>query len=88
VEPAIQLKGGTDADDASQQRSTEQLTTATEENLKKIVGHQLSASQQDTVSQIKQFTEQAKAAVAAGDPERGHKLALKAQLLSEELVKP
>jgi hypothetical protein len=32
--------------------------------------------------------EQSKAAVAAGDLERGHKLALKAQLLSDELVKP
>jgi hypothetical protein len=40
------------------------------------------------VSQIKQFMEQSKAAVAAGDLERGHNLALKAHLLSDELVKP
>jgi len=80
--------GGTTAEQASHQRSTEQLTAATEENLKKIEGRQLTASQQELVSQIKQFTEQSKAAVAAGDLEGGHNLAQKAHLLSEELVKP
>jgi hypothetical protein len=70
------------------QSSTNQLTAATEENLKKIAGRQLSSSQQEMVTQIKQFMMQSKAAVAAGDPERGHNLALKAHLLSDELVKP
>lgn len=70
------------------QSSTNQLTAATEENLKKIVGRQLSSSQQEMVTQIKQFMTQSKAAIAAGDPERGHNLALKAHLLSDELVKP
>jgi len=60
----------------------------TEENLKKIAGRQLSSGQQQTVSQIRQFVEQAKQAVAAGDAERGHNLAVKARLLSEELTKP
>jgi hypothetical protein len=87
-EPTIQLIGGTTADKASNERSTEQLTAATEENLKKIAGRQLNASEQETVSQIKQFMEQSKKAVASGDPERGHNLAMKARLLSDELVKP
>jgi hypothetical protein len=88
-EPTVQLTGGTTAEQASHQRSTtDQLTTATEENLKKIAGRQLNPSQQEMVSQIKQFMEQSKAAVAAGDLERGHNLALKAHLLSDELVKP
>ncbi len=87
-EPTIQLIGGTTADKASNERSTEQLTAATEENLKKISGRQLNASEQETVSQIKQFMEQSKKAVASGDPERGHNLAMKARLLSDELVKP
>jgi hypothetical protein len=86
-EPSIQLIGGT-PDQASQQRSTEQLTTATEENLKKISGRQLSSSQRETLSQIKQFMEQSKQAVASGDSERGHNLAMKAHLLSDALVKP
>ncbi len=87
-EPSIQLVGGTAADQASQQRSTAQLTAATEENLKQLAGHPLSPNQQDMINQINQFMDQSKAAVAAGDPARGHNLAQKAHLLSEELVKP
>ncbi len=85
----MELKGKTTAEQASQQRyTTEQLTAATEENLKKIEGRQLDANRQQMVSQIKEFMEQSKKAIADGDPERGHNLALKAQLLSDELVKP
>jgi hypothetical protein len=87
-EPAVQLTGGTTAEQASHERSTNQLMTATEENLKKIEGHQLSPSQQEMVNQIKQFREQSKTAAAAGDLDRAHNLALKAHLLSDELVKP
>jgi hypothetical protein len=88
-QPAVQLTGDTTAEQASHKRaSTEQITAATEENLKKAAGLQLNASQQEMVSQIKQFMAQSKAAVAAGDLERGHNLAMKAHLLSDELVKP
>jgi len=86
AETSIQLAGG---DQASQKRNdATQMLGSTEENLKKISGIQLSAEQQDAVSQIKQFVDQSKAALAAGDLERGHTFAWKAQLLSEDLVKP
>ncbi|MGA2020065.1 MAG: hypothetical protein ABSH02_05695 [Candidatus Sulfotelmatobacter sp.] len=88
-EPIVELKGDTSAGQASYQRfTTEQLNTATEENLKKIAGHELNTTQQEMVSQIKQFMEQSKSAIAAGDLGRGHNLAMKARLLSDELVKP
>jgi hypothetical protein len=88
-DPAVQLTGDTTAEQASHKRSsTEQLTAATEENLKKAAGLQLNASQQEMASQIKQFMAQSKAALGAGDLERGHNLAMKAHLLSDELVKP
>ena len=87
-EPSIQLVGGAPSDHASQQRSTEQLAAATEENLKKIAGRQLNPTQQEMVNQVKQFMDQSKTAVAAGDMERGHNLVQKAHLLSEELIKP
>jgi hypothetical protein len=87
-EPTVQLTGGTTAEQAVHQRSTEQLTAATEANLKKIAGRQLNPSEQEMVSKIKQFMEQSKTAIAAGAPGRGHDLALKAHLLSDELVKP
>ncbi len=88
AEPAIQLIEGTTAEQASQERSTNQLMATTEENLKKIEGRQLNPNQQDMVSQIKQFREQSKTAAAAGDLDRAHNLAMKAHLLSDELVKP
>lgn len=87
-EPNVQLTGGTNAEQAVHKRSTGELMAATEENLKKIAGRPLNPSQQEMVSKIKQFMEQSKTAVAAGNPERGHNLALKAHLLSDELVKP
>ena len=87
-EPSIQLVGGENSEQSVHQRSTDQLTVATEENLKKIALRQLSPGQQEMVSQIKQFMDQSKTALAAGDLERGHNLALKAHLLSDELMKP
>jgi hypothetical protein len=87
-EPAIQVTGGTSAEQAVHQRSTEQLKLATEENLKKIEALQLNPTQLDMKNQIKQFMEQSNTAATAGDLDRAHSLALKAHLLSEELVKP
>ena len=87
-DPAVHVTGGTSAEQASHQRSTEQLKLATEENLKKIEGRELSPTQQEMKNQISQFMEQSKTAAAAGDLDRAHNLALKAHLLSEELIKP
>ncbi|MGA9391294.1 MAG: hypothetical protein WBV69_12680 [Candidatus Sulfotelmatobacter sp.] len=89
AEPTVQLKENTTAEQASQQLyTTEQLTAAAQENLKKVAGRQLSASQKEMMSQVKEFMEQSSKALAEGDLQRGHNLAMKAQLLSEELVKP
>ncbi len=88
-EPNVALKGDTSAEKALYERSTtEQLAAGTEENLKKIAGRQLTPSQREMISQVKQFMAQSKAAVAAGDLERGQNLAVKAHLLSDELLKP
>lgn len=88
-EPSIQLAGSANGSQASHQRDTaNRMLGTTEENLKKIAERQLSSNQQEMVNQIRQFVEQSKTAVAAGDLERARNLAWKAQLLSEELVKP
>jgi len=60
----------------------------TEANLKKIAGRQLTPDQENMVNQIRQFMEQSKAAAGDGDLDRARTLAWKAQVLSEELVKP
>jgi hypothetical protein len=88
-EPIVQLKDDTPPAKASNELlNTEQLRLVTEDNLKKIASRQLTANQQEMVNQIKQFMDQSKAAVADGDLERGHNLAMKARLLSDELVSP
>ena len=88
-DPGVALAGGTTGNQASPQRdAANQMLGSTEENLKKIAGRQLSSDQQDMVNQIRQFMEQSKKAVGDGDLERARTLAWKAQVLSEELVKP
>ncbi len=89
AEPSIQLVGGAEGAQANQQKNTaNQLLDSTEENLKKIQGRQLNSSQQDMVNQIHEYMAQSKTAVAAGDLDRARNLAWKAQLLSQELIKP
>jgi hypothetical protein len=88
-EPSIQLAGGADGDQATGQRNaTNQMLGSTDANLKKLAGRDLNANQQDMVNQVRQFMQQSKTAVDAGDFERARTLAWKAQLLSEELLKP
>jgi outer membrane biosynthesis protein TonB len=88
-EPSIQLAGGPGGDAASQKRNAaNQMLGSAEANLKQISAIQLNPAQQDTVTQIRQFVDQSKAALASGDLERGQTLAWKAKLLSDDLLKP
>ena len=88
ADPVVQLAPGMSAEQASSQRqSTTQLLAATDDNLKQIASRQLNSTQQDSVSQIRKYMEQAKAAEEAGDVQRAHNLASKALLLSDDLVK-
>jgi hypothetical protein len=59
----------------------------TDTNLKQLAARQLSTTQQDSVSQIRKYMEQAKAAEDAGDVQRAQNLASKALMLSDDLVK-
>ncbi|HEV2470294.1 MAG TPA: hypothetical protein VGS78_13980 [Candidatus Sulfotelmatobacter sp.] len=89
TDPSIQLAGGATGGQAAQQKATaNQMLASTEENLKKLEGRQLSASDQATVNQIRQFVEQSKTAITSNDMERARTLAWKAQTLSDDLVNP
>ncbi len=89
AEPSIQLAGGAGSKQTSQDADTaKQMLGTTEANLKQIAGKQLSSAQQDMVTQIRQFMAQSKAAAGDGDLDRARTLAWKAQVLSQELVKP
>jgi hypothetical protein len=88
-EPTVQLKGsGSTGRGSHEGDTTEKLLASTEDNLKKTDSQQLSSNQQEMVTQIRQFMTQSKAATAAGDLNRARNLALKANLLSDELSKP
>jgi hypothetical protein len=83
-----QLSPGLTEQQASSQRQTlDLLLVDTAANLKKLSGRQTTPSQDDTMTQVRQYVQQAKVAADAGDIERAHNLAVKAHLLSEELAK-
>jgi hypothetical protein len=87
-DPSIQLAGG-NADQAGQKRDNiNQLLGETDQNLKKAEVMQLTASQQDVVTQARQYVVQSRTAMANGDFERARTLAWKAQLLSQDLANP
>jgi hypothetical protein len=88
ADPVVQLAPSVTDQQASQQRqSTAQLLAATDANLTKISARQLSSSQQDMVTQIHNYMQQAKAAETAGDLQRARNLAFKAQLLSDDVLR-
>src|SRR5229473_1200524 len=88
ADPAVQLAPGVSNEQASRQRqSTTQLLATTDTNLKQLAARQLNGTQQDSVSQIRKYMEQAKAAENAGDVQRAQNLAAKALMLSDDLVK-
>jgi hypothetical protein len=66
---------------------TADLLAATDANLKQASTRSLNSNQVETVNQIKLFMVQANAAMKAGELDRGHNLAVKAHLLSDDLVK-
>jgi hypothetical protein len=83
---AAQLSPAINPDQARQQRAAiHQLLAATDENLKRVTGRQLTPAEQSAVEQIRAYMRQAKAASDAGDTGRAHTLAYKARLLSNEL---
>lgn len=67
--------------------STQQLLKNTEDNLHTIENRNLSPDEESTKTQILDYVKQSKEATKGGDNVRAHNLALKARLLSDELVK-
>lgn len=86
-DPAVVLTPGETARGSYSPQMTAELLSATDANLKEATSKPLTATQEETVSQIKVFMEQANEAVKAGDLDRGHNLAIKAHLLSDDLVR-
>jgi len=76
----------TPADAGGNQTSTEQLLQKAESNLNGI-NRQLSKDEEAMKGQIREFINQSRNATKENDPARAHNYAVKARLLSDELVK-
>jgi outer membrane biosynthesis protein TonB len=79
--------GPTPSDATHNQSSTEQLLRSAEENLNSIK-RQLSKDEEAMRAQIREFISQSHKATTENDLARAHNFAVKARLLSDELVKP
>ena len=88
TEQSIQLAGGSAGDQTQKRDAANQMIAATEQNLYKLTGRQLSNAERDSVIQIRQFVDQSRTALTAGNLERAQTLAWKAKLLSEDLIDP
>ena len=82
IAPAISA-----SDAVRDQTAAEQLLRNTETNLTSIGKRQLSTDEDAVVSQIKNFITQSRQALKDNDPARARNLALKANLLSNDLTK-
>lgn len=87
VPPPVQITPGpTPADTAHTQTSTDQLLQGAEANLNGIT-RQLSKDEEAMRAQSRDFIKQSHNALAENDLARAHTLAVKARLLSDELIK-
>lgn len=86
-DPNAVLTPGTTGQTRYSRQLTADLLSATDANLKQATSRPLNPNQEQTVAQIRVFMDQANAAIKAGDLDRGHNLAIKAHLLSDDLVK-
>jgi outer membrane biosynthesis protein TonB len=85
--PTGQLSAGIPPTEATRQRQTAaQLRQNTENSLRSIT-RQLSSDEQAMVQQIRTYNAQSRSAENDGDTERAYNLALKANLLTGELIK-
>jgi len=75
------------SDAARDQTAAEQLLRNTETNLNNIGKRQLSSDEDAVVAQIRNFITQSRQALKDNDPARARNLALKANLLSNDLTK-
>jgi hypothetical protein len=87
-EPPSQIAPGLAPDEAGRERrEADQWLSSTDAQLKVLADRRLSVQQQDTVGQVRNYLVEARSALQENDLRRAHTLALKAHLLSDELIK-
>lgn len=84
--PATVVPELTHSEEAHRRQTTEQLMLSTEANLKSLQ-RVLNPDERSLLQQVRLFMEQSREASQAEDLVRAHNLAMKAHLLSDELVR-
>jgi hypothetical protein len=88
-EPSVAISPDVSDQETSRKlNSADRLLVSADANLKQIAGQQLTASQEDTVKQIRVYMEQARTAEKNGEVQRAYTLANKANLLAADLAAP
>jgi len=86
-EPETQIVSNMTPEQASRERQdTEDLLNSTRDILQGLSGRSLDPPRQETVSQIHNYMEGSRSALKEGDIARAHTLALKANLLADDLA--
>ncbi len=88
TDPIVAISPENASQTEQQTRDTNLLLASTDTNLKQIAGRQLTTEQQDTISQIKVYMEQARQAAKNGEAQRAYNLANKADMLATDLLRP
>jgi hypothetical protein len=87
-EPPTQIAPGLAPDEAARdRREADQWLSSTDAQVKVLAGRNLSVPQQTTLGQVRNYLVGARAALQENDMRRAHTLALKAHLLSDDLIK-
>jgi hypothetical protein len=66
---------------------TKQLIAGTEANLKRIMARGPDAERQDVIGEVKNYISLARSSLDSGDVESAHKLATKASVLTDDMVR-
>jgi hypothetical protein len=87
-EPPTQIAPGLAPDEAARERrEADQWLGSTDAQVKVLSERRLSVQQQDTLRQVRNYLVGSRAALQENDMRRAHTLALKAHLLSDDLIK-
>ncbi len=87
-EPPEQIAPGLAPEEREhERREAQQWLSATDGDLKILADRHLSPQRQDSVKQVRFYLADARSAMKEGDFKRAHTLALKAHLLTDDMVK-
>ncbi len=87
-EPPEQIAPGLSPEEREhERREAEQWLSATDNDLRILADRHLSPPRQDSVKQVRFYLADARSALKEGDFKRAHTLALKAHLLTDDMVK-